>query len=86
MPWYRMADGTPFHAKIGGRKERVPAPCAAKRDDGSRCGQISGYLCDWPVNDQGDTCDAPLCATHANVVADDRHLCPKHKALDQQAP
>lgn len=78
MPWYRTPEGQPFHAKIGGRKVRVPAPCAARRDDGSRCGQMSGYLCDEPVNDEGATCDMPLCADHAHVVGVDRHHCSKH--------
>jgi hypothetical protein len=78
MPWYRMPDGSPFHAKIGKRKAREPAPCRAARPDGTRCGCISGYLCDHPVNDQGETCDMPLCEAHAHVVGDDRHCCPKH--------
>lgn len=78
MPFYRMPDGAPVHVKLSGRKTRAPAPCAAKRPDGTKCGWMSGYLCDWPVNEAGDTCDAPLCEAHAHVIGEDRHCCPAH--------
>lgn len=81
MPWYRMPDGTPFHARIGKRKGSTPAPCRVRRPDKTLCGCMSGYLCDWPINEEGDTCDMPLCETHAAVVGEDRHLCPKHAEI-----
>ncbi len=46
----------------------------------SNCGDVSGYLCDYPVgNDK--TCDAPLCHGHAFEVAPNIHYCPGHTTL-----
>lgn len=46
-----------------------------------RCGwcthTASVFLCDWKIG-KGKTCDKPLCAQHAQEVAPDKHLCPKH--------
>lgn len=44
------------------------------------CGDVSEYLCDYPVGDER-TCDLPFCASHAYEVAPDIHYCPGHLAL-----
>jgi len=41
------------------------------------CGRVGTLLCDWKVG-AGKTCDAPICEQHAEQVAEDKHLCPKH--------
>lgn len=41
------------------------------------CDKVAPYLCDWKL-DGGKTCDVPICAIHAEQVAEDRHLCPTH--------
>jgi len=48
-------------------------PCAT-------CGFIAGYQCDWPAG-RGKTCDLHLCESHAWPIAEDRHLCPIHRAM-----
>ena len=50
MPWYRLPDGGVIHIKMAGKP---PAPCSARRRDGSICGCIAGFQCDWKVS--GDT-------------------------------
>lgn len=77
MPWIKLPDGTRAHVKLSGRKTRLPPPCAV-REGGSKCGCLSGYLCDYVVNDEGATCDMPICQAHAHVVGVDLHHCPKH--------
>lgn len=42
------------------------------------CGDVSGYLCDFPVGKRGKTCDAPLCEACAKEVAPDTHYCTAH--------
>lgn len=41
------------------------------------CDKVAPYLCDWKIGD-GKTCDLPICVHHAEEVAEDKHLCPKH--------
>lgn len=82
MPFYRMKDGTPYHVKFSSRG-KAPPPCGARRDDGTACGVISGFLCDWKVGPRM-TCDLPLCDDHAQQVAPDKHLCPAHQVEWQQ--
>lgn len=41
------------------------------------CDRIAPYLCDWKVG-HNKTCDLPICKIHAEQVAQDKHLCPKH--------
>lgn len=43
------------------------------------CGQPARYLCDWKTGG-GKTCDRPICVTHAEEVAQDKHLCVEHQA------
>ena len=74
MPWYRTADGGVLHLCMS----RAPVPCQARREDGSRCAQISGYQCDWKIGD-GKTCDRWRCEQHAQQVGPDKHLCPEHQ-------
>jgi hypothetical protein len=47
------------------------------------CDQVAPYLCDWKIGG-GKTCDLPICAVHAEEVATDKHLCPKHSRAYQQ--
>lgn len=54
------------------RGQKMPDPCR-------ECGDISGFLCDFPVGD-GKTCDRPLCGDHAHEVAPDVHYCTPHFA------
>ncbi len=78
MPFYRLKDGTQYHVKVA-NKAKWPAPCAARRNDGTQCAVISRFLCDWKVGPRM-TCDQPLCEDHAQEVAPDKHLCPTHQA------
>lgn len=41
------------------------------------CDQLAHYLCDWKTGD-GKTCDLQICRVHAEQVAEEKHLCPKH--------
>lgn len=41
------------------------------------CDRVAPFLCDWKVTG-GKTCDLPICAGHAEEVAENKHLCPKH--------
>lgn len=79
MPWYRMPDGGTVHINFG-RKGNLtaPKPCRGKRPDGTICGQISGYQCDWKMG-EGKTCDQWICSDHAREVGDNKHLCPDHQ-------
>lgn len=43
------------------------------------CGQMSDYLCDYPMG-KGKTCDLAMCDECAYPIAEDRHLCPIHRA------
>lgn len=38
------------------------------------------YQCDWPMG-RGKTCDAILCDDHAFQIAEEKHLCPIHRAI-----
>lgn len=98
MPWYRV-NGMLVHIKMTNTKKRpAPAPCCAfiprptsgfsptnevEKIDMVRCMGISTILCDWPV--KGGTCDAPLCADHAQAIGPDHHLCPLHFAQQRAA-
>lgn len=80
MPWYRHPDGVVAHINFGRRgNARAPVPCQADREDGSRCGWISGFQCDWKIGG-GKTCDRWICEAHAQEVGQDKHLCPEHQA------
>lgn len=72
MPCYitRMPDGSPAH--ICGR---LGEHCAA-----GGCADAGTFLCDFPVA-EGQTCDLPLCDSHAYEVAPDIHYCPGHLIL-----
>lgn len=43
------------------------------------CGVAATLLCDWKMA-AGKTCDRPICMGCAQQVADDKHLCPEHRA------
>jgi hypothetical protein len=66
---------------------KLPGPLAgaivcSRGRQGSRrccaCYLAGGFQCDWKVSDT-KTCDAFICAEHAQKVADDKHLCPAHQ-------
>ncbi len=44
------------------------------------CDRRAPFLCDWKLGG-GKTCDVPICAAHAEPVAEDKHLCPKHSKV-----
>lgn len=83
MPWYRV-HGRMVHLKIGAKAK--PRQCRAPDPDGpgGLCFGMSGFLCDWPVGDEGHTCDMPLCEPHAHQVGPDKHFCPKHKLMHEE--
>lgn len=85
MPFYRLPEdvGDPggfVHINFGrGKRARnAPRPCGALRGDGTACGWVSGFQCDWKFPG-GRTCDRHLCTHHAREVALDKHLCPEHE-------
>lgn len=78
MPWYRMPDGTPVHLNLGRGNRSAPPACRVLRLDGSVCGWLSGYQCDWKIG-VGKTCDRWICEAHAQQVGPDKHLCPEHQ-------
>lgn len=41
------------------------------------CGRVAPLLCDWKLED-GQTCDAALCARCSTTPAPDKDLCPRH--------
>lgn len=86
MPFYRIGNAM-VHIKLGGKKKRPLAACVAriqieKRE--CRCMAISTIQCDWE-NEDGHTCDAPLCADHAHEIGPDKHLCDMHYAQHRAA-
>src|SRR6185295_14738120 len=46
-----------------------------------QCGDVSDALCDFPLGEEGRTCDRPLCVTCAPEVGVDRHYCREHIEL-----
>lgn len=48
-----------------------------------QCDQVAQYACDWKLG-AGKTCDRQLCPVHAEQVAENKHLCPKHADAYQQ--
>ena len=82
MAWYRIA-GNMVHLRFTGKAAKnPPAQCRAPitvNDQVVACCGMSGYLCDWDM-DEGQTCDMPICEEHAFEVSKDRHYCPKHVA------
>lgn len=42
------------------------------------CYLQGGFQCDWKVS-KTKTCDAFICAEHAQQVAPEKHLCPEHQ-------
>lgn len=78
MPFYRMPDGTHAHINFGSRgNKKAPRPCASRRLDGTICGVMAGYQCDW-ILATACTCGRHLCTDHAFEAAGDKHLCPEH--------
>lgn len=43
------------------------------------CGAVAELQCDWKTG-KGTTCDAWICATCAQEVGPDKHLCPTHQS------
>lgn len=77
MPFYRTPGGMSVHLNFGSGNKKAPAPCHAPRERGVICAWVSSFLCDWKL-ETGQTCDMPLCETHAFNIAPDKHLCPQH--------
>jgi hypothetical protein len=85
MPWYRI-NGMMVHM----RGTKLPAACEARTTPSNpvvpsqRCLAPSSFLCDYALPN-GKTCDAPLCAEHAQEISPDRHLCQRHRREPQRA-
>lgn len=81
MPTYRNGNGF-MHIKLGkSKKHPPPAHCRAPYgSNAAPCMAMAGFLCDWKVNEAGDTCDMPLCEEHKGQVATEVNYCPKHLA------
>ena len=63
--------------KVG---ETVAIVCTGRgRQRRCSCGAPARYLCDCKLGG-GKTCDTPVCATHAEEVAQDKHLCAEHQS------
>lgn len=43
----------------------------------AECGDVGGYLCDYPVG-EGQTCDRALCDYHAQEHGPELHYCAAH--------
>jgi len=85
MPWYRMPNGDKVHINFGhAGNKKAPRPCGARRPDGTVCGWMAGYQCDWktgapyPNGEPEPTCDRHLCEAHAFEIDTDKHLCQEH--------
>ncbi len=70
MPCYVL------HDKAG---EPVGHICGKLGPHCANCGDVSGFLCDYPVG-KGKTCDRPVCERHCIEVAPDLHYCTAHHA------
>lgn len=86
MPFYRVND-LMVHLNLGGKlRKNPPAACrAAHRWSNAgvlmnHCCAMATLLCDFPVGNEGKTCDMPLCPEHAHEIGPNRHWCPKHRA------
>lgn len=80
MPSYRVNMGPGrerayVHLNMGSgrRRQNAPKHCRARCDDGTYCGGMQQYECDWPA------CDKPLCRDCAFAIGKDYHLCPEHR-------
>lgn len=67
------------HVQIPGGGGAIVCGGRARRRTCSSCDQEGGYQCDWKTG-KGTTCDAWVCASHAQEVGPDKHLCPAHQA------
>lgn len=70
MPCYRHYDEVTGEA-IGTLCGRLGPPCF-------HCGAVSDALCDFPLGEEGKTCDRPLCLRCAPVVGADKNFCRDH--------
>ena len=57
-------------ASVCGSGRPRPTYCTA-------CDKVAPFRCDWKTGG-GKTCSLPICIHHAEQVAEDKHLCPKH--------
>ena len=76
MPGWENSKGAHLELHIAHRIGLKVYHCDALTGEYLRC---SGDPASCPVNEQGDTCDMPLCERCATEIGPDKHLCPKHK-------
>jgi hypothetical protein len=55
--------------------------CGKFGDPCIQCGDVSEVLCDYPLGEQGRTCDKPLCLRCAPEVGVDKNYCAEHNEL-----
>ncbi len=67
------------HVNVGGNAAIV---CSRKKVTRCyQCNQPGRWLCDYPVDRNGNTCDRPMCNAHRVPVGElgtDRDYCPEH--------
>lgn len=59
---------------VGWMRGRFGSPCTI-------CGGIADALCDFPIGDEGRTCDRSICAGCAPEVGADKNYCAEHAEL-----
>lgn len=65
------------HVNIGGRAAIV-CMREGKIKKCHACSQPGKFLCDYPVDRTGQTCDQPMCNGHRIPISEDRDYCPDH--------
>ncbi len=71
------------HVKLPGGVRAIVCGSRPPIKHCTACDQVAPFLCDWKTG-PGKTCDLPICVAHAERVADDKHLCPKHSRAWEQ--
>lgn len=67
------------HVRLPGGGTAIVCSRSRRPRQKCKCGQPATLLCDWKVKARkSGTCDAPICATCAEEVGPDKHLCPDH--------
>lgn len=70
----------PCYKLYNSEREHTGFLCGQLGEHCLQCGDVAGYLCDYPVG-RGKTCDRPLCEYHAVEIGPGIHYCPTHYAV-----
>ncbi len=70
MPCYRTHDAN---------GEFVGILCGRLGPACVQCGDVASVLCDFPIGDEGKTCDKHLCARCSPTVGADKNYCKEHQ-------